>query len=130
MAANASQTVRTYRDLVVWQRAIDLVDVAYRLSRAFPPAERFGLTSQIRRAAVSIPSNIAEGHGREHLGEYLHHLSIANGSLMELETQVVIAGRMGYVTVEQQQGTLDLSGDVGRMLAGLIRALKLRRPAP
>jgi four helix bundle protein len=130
MAASASQTVRTYRDLVVWQRAIDLVDVAYRLSRTFPAPERFGLTGQLRRAAVSIPSNIAEGHGREHLGEYLHHLSIPNGSLMELETQVVIAGRMGYVTAEHQQQALDLSGDVGRMLSGLIRALKARRPRP
>jgi four helix bundle protein len=131
MAAKAAHpTIRSYRDLVVWQRAMELVEVSYRLSRTFPSAERFGLTSQLRRAAVSIPSNIAEGHGRKHLGDYLHHLSMANGSLMEFETQLLIAGRMGYVTLESQQRTLDLSGDIGRMLAGLIRALKARRPAP
>jgi len=130
MTTSRSSKVRSYRDLVVWQRAIDLVDAAYRLSRTFPLEERFGLTSQLRRAAVSVPSNIAEGHGREHLGEYLHHLSIANGSLMEFETQVVIAGRMAYVTPETQQRTLDLSGDVGRMLAGLVRALRTRRRTP
>ena len=131
MTANAPPpTIRSYRDLVVWQRALELVEVSYRLSRNFPSAERFGLTSQLRRAVVSIPSNIAEGHGREHLGDYLHHLSMANGSLMEFETQLLIAGRMGYVTLETQQRTLDLSGDIGRMLAGLIRALKARRPTP
>lgn len=128
MTANPSRRVRTYHDLVVWQRAIDLVEAAYGLSRTFPAHERFGLTSQLRRAVVSIPSNIAEGHGCEHLGEYLHHLSIANRSLMELETHLAIARRMDYVTPETAQRALDLSGDVGRMLAGLIRALKARRP--
>ena len=73
---------------------------------------------------------IAEGHGRAHLAEYLHYLSIARGSLMELETQVVIAGRMGYLTPEMQQRALNRSGDVGRMLSGLIRALKARRARP
>jgi four helix bundle protein len=130
MASSAAQTVRNHRDLVVWQRAIDLVECAYDISRRFPADERFGLTSQLRRAAVSVPSNIAEGHGRAHLAEYLHHLSIAKGSLMELETQVVIAGRMAYLTPEMQQRTLNLSGDVGRMLSGLIRALKARRARP
>src|SRR6266511_4915364 len=80
MASSAAQTVRSHRDLVVWQRAIDLVECAYRISRRFPADERFGLTSQLRRAAVSVPSNIAEGHGRTPLAEYLHHLSIAKGS--------------------------------------------------
>lgn len=103
MAASASQTVRTHRDLVVWQRAIDLVECAYRISGRFPPDERFGLTSQLQRA---------------------------KGSLMEVETQVVIAGRIGYLTPEMQQRVLDLSGDVGRMLSRLIRALKARRSGP
>lgn len=112
---------------MVWQRAIDLVDTAYRVCQRFPPDERFGLTSQLRRAAVSVPSNIAEGHGRAHLAEYLNYLSIANGSLMEFETQITIAGRLAYVTAEEMQRILELSGDVGRLLAGLIRALKARR---
>ena len=70
---------------------------SYELTKQFPPNELYGLVSQIRKAAVSIPANIAEGHGREHLGDYLHHLSIANGSLMELETHLLLAGRLGYL---------------------------------
>jgi len=81
----------------VWGRAMDLVVETYRLTEAFPREEKYGLVQQLRRAAVSVPSNIAEGHGRDHLGDYLHHLSIANGSLMEVETQVLIAGRMAYL---------------------------------
>ena len=97
--ANPSQRhpVKGYRDLLVWGRAMDLVVEAYRLTEAFPREERYGLVQQVRRAAVSVPSNIAEGHGRDHLGDYLRQLSVANGSLMELETQVLIAGRMGYL---------------------------------
>src|SRR5438093_3020625 len=120
--------VTSYRDLTVWQRAIDLVDLAYEVTRAFPRDERFGLAAQLQRCAVSIPSNIAEGHGRQHLGEYLHHLSIANGSLMELETQFVIASRRHYTDQAALEHGLNLSGDVGRLRAGLVRALKARRP--
>ncbi len=78
--------VKSYRDLRVWQAAMNLVEQVYRLTRAFPKQETYGLSSQMQRAAVSIPSNIAEGHTREHLKEYLHHLSIAQASLAELET--------------------------------------------
>jgi four helix bundle protein len=120
--------ILSYRDLTVWQRAMDLTDLAYDVSKTFPKDERFALTSQLQRSAVSIPSNIAEGHGREHLREYLHHLSIANGSLMELETQVAIAFRRNYVDNAGAQRCFDLSGDVGRLLAGLVRALKARLP--
>lgn len=84
-------TVQCYRDLLVWQKAMEVVLACYRLSETFPKTETFGLASQLRRAAVSIPANIAEGHGREHLGDYLHHLSIANGSLMEAETHLLLA---------------------------------------
>ena len=122
----ARTRILSYRDLVVWQRAMDLTDVAYEVARSFPKDERFALTSQMQRSAVSIPSNIAEGHGREHLGEYLHHLSIANGSLMELETQFVIASRRQYIDRAALEHGLNLSGDVGRLLAGLVRALKAR----
>src|SRR5438034_11306648 len=120
--------VTSYRDLTVWERAMDLANLAYDITKSFPKDERFGLTSQLHRAAVSIPSNIAEGQGREHLGEYLHHLSIANGSLMELETQFVIASRRQYIDQAALGQGLNLSGDVGRLLAGLVRALKARRP--
>jgi len=76
-------TIRSYRDLKVWQKAMDLAVDCYRLSRRLPRSEMYGLSSQMQRSAASIPANIAEGHGREHLGDYLHHLSMANGSLME-----------------------------------------------
>ena len=120
--------VLSYRDLIVWQRAMDLTDYAYDLTKSFPRDERLALTSQVQRAAVSIPSDIAEGHGRRHLGEYLQYLSIANGSLMELETQFVIASRRQYIDQAALEHGLNLSGDVGRLLAGLVRALKARRP--
>ena len=123
---NASP-IHGYRDLRVWQMAMDLVVEVYCTSESFPKRETYGLTAQCRRAAVSLPSNIAEGHGRKHLGDYLHQLSIANGSLMELETQILIAGRMGYLSSDKADALLRRSSDVGRMLAGLIAALKRRR---
>lgn len=126
MATATRGRISSFRDLLVWQRSIDLVEQAYRVSRAFPSDERFGLTSQLRRAAVSVSSNIAEGHGRRHLAEYLQHLAIAKGSLTELETQLIIAERLAYMTHENLQPVLDLSGDVGRLLGGLIRALRAR----
>ena len=118
--------VRSYRDLVVWQRAMDLVVECYRVAKLLPKAEAYGLVSQIQRAAVSVPANIAEGHGREHLGDYLHHLSVANGSLMELETHLLLTERLGYVTVGEIDWALSLSGEAGRMLAGLTTSLKSR----
>src|SRR5213596_3052145 len=92
---NASP-IRRYQDLRVWQLSMDLVVEIYRASETFPKRETYGLSAQCRRAAVSLPSNIAEGHGRKHLGDYLHHLSVANGSLMELETHCIIAQRLSY----------------------------------
>ncbi|PYO94994.1 MAG: diversity-generating retroelement protein bAvd family protein [Gemmatimonadetes bacterium] len=120
----ARPKVTSYRDLTVWQRAMDLVDAVYEITETFPKDERFGLTAQLQRCAVSIPSNIAEGHGRDHLGEYIHHLGIANGSLMELETQVLIAARRSYVHESDADRALALSRIVGRLLAGLVRSLK------
>jgi len=118
--------IRSYRDLQVWQAAVDLVVDVYRFSAAFPKCETYGLRSQLREAAVSVPANIAEGHGREHLGDYLHHLSVANGSLMELETHCIIAQRLSYAAGDIPP-LLAGAAEVGRMLAGLIRALKRRR---
>ncbi len=120
----ARPRVNSYRDLIVWQRAMDLVVTAYRLTKRFPVEERYALVQQVRRSAVSVPSNIAEGHGRNHLGDYLRHLSIARGSLMELETQLLIAGRMAYIGRVDGDGILEKSAEVGRMLSGLIRTLQ------
>ena len=116
--------VRSYRDLEVWQKAMDLVVESYRLTSLLPKSETYGLPSQIQRAAASVPANIAEGHGREHLGDYLHHLSIANGSLLELETHILVSGRLSYAQQEHVERILGMIGEVGRMLAGLIRSLK------
>ncbi|HEU0007149.1 MAG TPA: four helix bundle protein, partial [Terriglobia bacterium] len=117
-------TVSSYLDLRVWQKAMDLVVTSYEVTKPFPQTELYGLVSQIQRAVVSIPANIAEGHGREHLGDYMHHLSMANGSLMELETHFFLAERLGYLKVESLNRLLDQTAEVGRMLAGLIRSLK------
>lgn len=89
--------VRNYSELIAWQKAMDLVEAIYKATKHFPREELYGLTSQLRRAGVSIPSNIAEGQGRKSTSEFLHHLSFAYGSLREVETQLVIAGRLGYL---------------------------------
>ena len=101
-------TVNTDRDLRVWQKAMELVVASYEQTKQFPPSELYGVVSQIHRAAVSIPANIPEGHGREDLGDYRHHLSIVNGSLMELETHFLFAGQLGYLKAEpiNRPGTL------------------------
>jgi len=119
-----------HRDLIVWQKAMDLVVECYRISDRFPRSEDFGLRLQLRRAAVSVPANIAEGRGRTGVGEYLHHLSIAHGSLKELETHFEISRRLGYLTPEvlaDVQGRLD---EVGRLLGGLIRKLRATAAKP
>src|SRR5213596_4151136 len=125
-ATRTSGPVRGYRDLIVWQDSMDLVVAIYRITATFPKDERFSLVDQLRRAAVSVPSNIAEGHGRSRTGDYLRFLSVAVGSLMEIETQVQIATRLGYIPEEQQTGLLESSAVLARMLAGLIRALRRR----
>lgn len=116
--------VSSYRDLLVWQKAMDFVVGCYRLTEPFPKSELYGLTSQLRRCAVSVPSNIAEGHGRYHTGDFLHHLSFAHGSLCEAETQLVLAERLGYAPPEAVAPLLDSAGEVGRMLNGLAAALE------
>lgn len=115
--------MKSFRELRVWQAAMNLVEKVYRLTRRFPKHETYGLASQIQRAAVSIPSNIAEGHTREHIREYLHHLSIAQGSLAELETQVEIATRLKYVQPEQLEGVLSDVNSLGRQLYALRNSL-------
>lgn len=109
---------------------MDLVAESYKLTDLLPKSEVYGLAAQIRRAAVSVPANIAEGHGREHLGDYLHHLSLANGSLMELETHFLIASRLGYLRRTEIEALLQLSAEVSRMLAGLTKKLRERQLTP
>ncbi|WP_319524659.1 four helix bundle protein [uncultured Desulfosarcina sp.] len=111
-----------HKDLEVWKKSIDTVIEIYRLSDAFPKSEIYGLTSQLRRAAVSIPSNIAEGAARGSDKEFLYFLNIASGSLAEVETQIIIAKRLGYVTTEEQ--ILENVKTIRKMLAGLIKYLK------
>ncbi len=113
-----------YRDLLVWQKAMDFVDLCYTLSSQFPKSEQFNLSSQLQRAGVSVPSNIAEGQGREHTREFINHLSIARGSLCEAETQILIAERRHYITPDQARFALDLGGEIARMIHGLIQALQ------
>lgn len=126
---NSSFTKKTgsYRELFVWQKAMDLVVATYQLGKRFPPSERFGLTSQMQRAAVSVPANIAEGRGRKHLAEYLHHLAIANGSLKELETHVLIAERPRYASSVECEEVMRQAEEVGRMIAGLMGKLNIRK---
>jgi four helix bundle protein len=112
-----------YKDLIAWQKAMVLVRSVYELTKTWPQHEQFGLTNQVRRAAVSIPSNVAEGKGRSGIREYSHHLSVAHGSLCELETQLLIAQDLGYVAEHQCDLVLQQAAEVGRLLRGLIRSL-------
>lgn len=116
--------VMNYRDLIVWQKAMDLVEMVYLATRQFPKEELYGLTSQVRRSAVSIPSNIAEGQGRKSRAEFLNFLSIANGSRTEMETQIQLAQRLSYVTKKTAQSILDQSEEVSRLLYGLRNSLR------
>ena len=119
-------SIRSYRDLLVWQKAMDLAEQCYQATKTFPSEERFGLTSQIRRAAVSVAANIAEGQGRSHTKEFLNHLSMARGSLMELETLLQLSQRVGYLPMESLGPLLALSAEVSRMSTGLRQKLEAR----
>jgi|SRR5579872_712586 four helix bundle protein len=114
----------TYRDLKVWQTAMDLVRDVYRFTREFPREETYGLTVQLRRAAVSIASNIAEGKGRSSDKELLHFLSNAKGSLFEVETQVMIVASLEYMTHSQSEELLSQTAEVGKLLSGLMKAFR------
>ncbi len=114
---------RSHRDLRVWDKAISLVLEVYRITEAFPRSERFGLTSQLRRAAVSVPSNIAEGHSRSTRGEYKNSLSIARGSVAEVEAQLSLGEKLGYVEASVLVTALDHCDAISRMITNLKRAL-------
>lgn len=113
---------RGYRDLIVWNKSMDLVSEVYRLTKRFPREETYGLISQLRRAAVSVPSNIAEGQGRHYRREFVHFLRTARGSVMEIETQVLISSRLGYIDDAEGRALLAGCDEVSRLLQGLINS--------
>ena len=104
--------MKTFRDLLVWQKSMNFVTQVYKISKSFPPEENFGLTSQIRRCAVSIPSNISEGYGRESLNDYLRFLNIAMASLFELQTQLEIAYNLEYVDKNDFENLYESSREI------------------
>ena len=111
-----------YKEMIVWQKAMDLVEEIYRLTKLLPPEERFSLANQMCRAAVSVPSNIAEGDGRQTDKELKQFLHVAKGSLSELETQMIICQRINYLTEAQTEKAISLCDEVRRMLSKLIQA--------
>ena len=116
--------LKSYRDLEVWKKSIDLAEMVYRLSANFPQEERFGITNQIRRAVVSVPANIAEGAERTGTKEFLQFLSIASGSLAETETFLILAERLGITQEAAISPLMEQAAHVGRMLNGLKRSLR------
>jgi four helix bundle protein len=119
--------MKTYRELNAWKEAMNLVEMIYTITKNFPKEERYGLTSQIQRAAVSIPSNIAEGYGRSHRKEYLNHLSISKGSLLELETQLLIAFRLTLITREELKPVWHQLQIVGKLISFLQKSLQVQK---
>jgi four helix bundle protein len=113
----------SYRELVVWQRAVQMTVAIYKLTDLFPKSEIYGLSSQVRRAGVSVASNIAEGYGRASTGEYKQFLAMARGSNMEVQTQLVIAKELGYGNTEMLKNANSLSHEVGKMLVAIINKL-------
>jgi four helix bundle protein len=115
--------IRSHRDLIAWQKSMNLVESIYCATKEFPKDELYGLTSQMRRAAVSIPANIAEGQGRRQKGEFRQFLGNARGSLLELDTHLELALRLKYLRTEDYLGILEQVHEVGRLINGLLRAL-------
>jgi four helix bundle protein len=122
----------SYADLIVWQRAMDFVETLYHATARFPREEIYGLTSQMRRAAVSIPSNIAEGQCRQTSRDFRNFLAIARGSLAELETQILLSHRLNYITAPMKTDLVERAAEIGRLLTGLYTSLArtTRGPSP
>lgn len=120
------QIIKTYRDLKIWQKSIEMVTQIYKLTAHFPDKELFGITTQVRRSSVSIPSNIAEGYGRYSRKEYVRFLGISLGSLYEMQTQLQISLNLGYLSSENFHSLSEGSKEIERMLSGLIRKLKIQ----
>jgi four helix bundle protein len=126
MQCSVRPIVQSYRDLVVWKKSMALVLNVYRCTQAFPKIETYGLTSQLRRAVISVPSNVAEGQGRLSTGEFRQFLGNARGSLMEVETQILVAQDLGYFDQNQSEALLSATAEVGRILNGLLASLPKR----
>jgi four helix bundle protein len=124
-AADGKKSITSYKDLVVWQKGILLVKKVYKLTQNFPSAEKFGLTSQMRRAAVSIPSNIAEGQCRHTRREFIQFLSHSEGSVAELETQVILCVELGHCALADTQEISSLTTELSKMLDSLRRKLEV-----
>jgi four helix bundle protein len=122
--------LESYRELKVWQQGMNLAEMCFHLTRPFPREEQFGMTSQIRRSAASIPANIAEGYGRGHRNEYCQFLRIAQGSLNELETHLLLSVRVGLTSEETVTPVLECCNEIGRMLGALVRSLRPPVPNP
>jgi four helix bundle protein len=122
--------LKNYKELKVWQRSYQICLEIYRITKGFPKEERYGLTSQIRRAAVSVPSNIAEGYGRKTTPEYIRFLYIAYGSNCELETQILLSGDLGYIETGKLEMLLEGIGEVERMLKALIKSIEKKHSTP
>jgi len=120
---------KDYRGLIVWKKSFELVLAIYKQTAHFPVEEKYGMSAQLRRAGVSIPSNIAEGQGRDSRGEFLHHLLIARGSLKEVETQLLIARALGYMKLEAASKLIEMAAEVGKLINGLLRSLRSNRSA-
>jgi four helix bundle protein len=120
----------SFRNLAVWQRAIEMSLAIYNLTSSFPDSERFGLTNQLRRAGVSVASNIAEGYGRSTKGEYVQFLGHARGSNSEIETQLVIAKALGFGSKQTLRATEELCNEVGRMLGALMKSQRSKSLVP
>jgi len=117
-------SINTFRDLIVWQKSMTMVTEVYSITKCFPSTENFGLTAQLRRSAISIPSNIAEGYGRRSTGDYLRFLQIALGSLFELQTQIEIVFNLLYIDKMVFDKSTDKTSEIDRMLSSLISKLK------
>jgi len=122
--------LKNYKELIVWQKSYHLCLEIYKLTKGFPKEEIYGLSSQIRRAAISVPCNIAEGYGRKTTLDYIRFLYIAYGSICELETQMLLSGDLGYIETDKLKILLDGMGEVERMLKALIKSLEIKRSNP
>ena len=119
-------SLQTYRDLETWKVSMDLVDAVYEITSELPSREKYNIISQLERAAVSIPCNIAEGYGRIHRGDYVHHLSMSQGSLRETETLLIICVRRNFVSRERMKPVWDIAEQVGKLLTKLIQSLRTK----
>ena len=119
-------SLNSYRELVVWQKSIDLAGKIYSITRNYPVEEKFGIISQMRRAATSIPANIAEGQARRNTGEFLQSLGIARGSLAELETFLILSANLGFLATPDSENLLSACAEISKMLNALIKSLSTR----